>query len=63
MVGKIELVPCAFCSGIVDRQIGPRCESCGSYHHQVCWVEFDGCTTYGCPNSSDMRKFGVEDNG
>ena len=58
-----EFVPCAFCTGPVERNLGPRCTSCGVYLHVACWNDFGGCTTYGCENSEDMIKFQGENNG
>lgn len=52
-----EITKCAYCTGPVSRENGPRCESCGVYHHVDCWAEFGGCTTYGCTLSPDMIKF------
>jgi hypothetical protein len=48
---------CAYCSGPVDADAGPRCSSCGTAHHVDCWVDFGGCTTMGCKSSPDMRKY------
>jgi hypothetical protein len=48
---------CAFCTGPVVRESGPRCNDCGVFHHYECWKEFGGCTTYGCVQSPDMKKF------
>lgn len=54
---------CAFCTGSVDRENGPRCDECGVYIHVDCWNEFGGCTTYGCANSPDMKKYQGDSNG
>jgi hypothetical protein len=48
---------CAYCTGEVNREFGPRCPECQAFHHFQCWVDFGGCTTYGCKESPDMKKF------
>jgi hypothetical protein len=48
--------PCSYCTGPVRAQSGPRCGSCLALIHRDCWVDFDGCPTYGCVNSPDMRQ-------
>jgi len=47
--------PCSFCAGPLRTDSGPRCELCLSVIHRDCWVSFEGCPTYGCANSPDMR--------
>ena len=54
---KLLGATCAYCTGFVDREFGPRCKACETFHHRDCWVEFEGCTTFGCENSPDMVKF------
>lgn len=48
--------PCNYCTGPVRAQSGPRCGACLSLIHRDCWSEFEGCPTYGCVNSPDMRQ-------
>lgn len=51
------IATCAYCTGEINRAFGPRCPRCEVYHHRDCWIEFDGCTTYGCPESPDMKAY------
>jgi hypothetical protein len=46
---------CAYCTGTLARDAGPSCKSCGVMHHYDCWMEFGGCTTFGCHESPDMK--------
>ncbi len=55
--------PCSYCTGPIRSQTGPRCAGCLSLIHRDCWNEFDGCTTYGCVNSPDMRSASGSQNG
>jgi hypothetical protein len=48
---------CGYCTGPVNREFGPRCPVCETFMHKDCWVEFEGCVTYGCAENPDMRKF------
>ena len=44
-VGKI----CPFCKGeIKEDDIIVKCSKCDMPHHRDCWVENQGCTTFGC---------------
>lgn len=52
-----ETVPCSYCTGPVSRDVGPRCAACAVYIHVECANEFEGCPTFGCQNSPDMRKY------
>lgn len=56
------IMTCPYCQTVIhpnDRVV--YCEKCGIPHHEACWAENHGCTTYGCtgdrgtgsvPNSS-----------
>lgn len=50
-----NFAPCSYCSGPLKRDTGPFCDACESFIHRDCWKEFEGCPTYGCENSPDMR--------
>jgi hypothetical protein len=52
-----SIAVCAYCTGAVYRNAGPRCDSCEVFHHVDCWEEFSGCTTYGCVRSPDMIRY------
>jgi hypothetical protein len=48
---------CALCMDAVNPDFGPKCIACKSAHHRDCWIEFNGCTTFGCTESPDMREY------
>ncbi len=48
---------CPYCQCEIDA--GERsivCPTCGIPHHEECWQENGGCTTYGCENSPQVRQ-------
>lgn len=41
---------CPFCkTELGENDLVKVCDSCGIPHHQSCWNENKGCTTFGCP--------------
>lgn len=57
MIGEVTGTRiCPYCQS----EIGPNerviyCESCGIPHHESCWHENGGCTTYGCGGSNGSQ--------
>ena len=52
-----DKVFCALCMDEVNSEFGPKCRACKSAHHLDCWLEFSGCTTFGCSESPDMKNY------
>jgi hypothetical protein len=49
VVGKV----CPYCQSPIKRGVAVvTCPKCNIPHHQECWNENHGCTTYGCQNAS-----------
>lgn len=47
---------CPYCgAAITERQVMVVCAICRIPHHQECWDENRGCTTYGCPGTPVRR--------
>ncbi len=51
---------CPFCKTTIEEGEAVKvCPSCGIPHHEACWIENKGCTTFGCtaqyvdPNAAD----------
>lgn len=52
---------CPICqSGIAAEEVVVSCPSCGQIHHQECWVEVGGCSTYGCKETPSLVKDSAE---
>jgi hypothetical protein len=48
---------CPICqTAIADGEKGIACPSCSQIHHQECWIEVGGCSTYGCPQAPPETK-------
>jgi len=57
---RVRKVRCPYCATRVrgeDRAVA--CEACETIHHRECWMETEGCTTYGCGGHS-AREVGPE---
>jgi hypothetical protein len=54
---KIREVVCALCMDPTNAEFGPKCRSCKAFHHADCWIDFGGCTAFGCAESPDMKNF------
>src|SRR5262249_9424259 len=53
--GKESL--CPICqSGIVAEEPVIVCPNCDQVHHQACWQEIGGCSTYGCEQAPALTK-------
>lgn len=49
---------CGYCTGPINYQFGPRCPACDALIHKECWIEFEGCITFGCSENPDMKAYG-----
>lgn len=49
---------CGYCTGPINSQFGPRCPACETLLHRECWIDFDGCITFGCSENPDMKTYG-----
>jgi hypothetical protein len=48
---------CPVCqSGILENEAWLACPSCQQSHHQECWDEVRGCSTYGCKEAPALEK-------
>jgi len=44
--------PCPYCrAGLEPGAQAEKCDACNTLHHEDCWDENGGCTTYGCANA------------
>jgi hypothetical protein len=52
--------PCATCpicqSPVASQEPTTQCPECGQIHHQECWAEVGGCSTYGCKQAPNIEK-------
>lgn len=49
-IGKV----CPFCkTEIKEGEQVKQCDTCGIPHHQACWAENKGCSTFGCSEQHD----------
>jgi len=39
---------CGYCLTDLDDGEVTKCEACGTSYHRDCWVEYGGCTVFGC---------------
>ena len=47
---------CLYCSTeILEGDISVFCPECGAEFHHECWIENEGCSTYGCPQTGVLR--------
>jgi phage FluMu protein Com len=54
--GKTASV-CPICQSAIDESdIEVLCPKCDQVHHQECWLEIGGCSTYGCPEAPAIAK-------
>lgn len=48
---------CPICqTGIAPAEAYLACPQCGLFHHQECWHEIGGCSTYGCKAAPAVEK-------
>jgi hypothetical protein len=48
---------CPICqSGIAADEPVVACPNCDQVHHQACWLEIGGCSTYGCEQAPALTK-------
>jgi hypothetical protein len=47
----MQQTPCPWCGNKEYSAKNPSftCPKCGTMHHQSCWEEYGGCTTWECP--------------
>jgi len=47
---------CPYCgTGIRDGDVSIFCPSCGVEYHQECWLDSEGCATYGCSQTGILK--------
>jgi hypothetical protein len=52
-----QFATCRYCLIIIaESEAAMTCPGCGTLHHQKCWDELGGCTTYGCPQMVETKK-------
>jgi hypothetical protein len=50
-------VVCPICqSGVAVEEPAVRCPACEQVHHEECWTEIGGCSSYGCAKAPSMKK-------
>jgi hypothetical protein len=50
---SVSSTNCPYCKEAMEGQERWICRQCGSQHHQVCWMENEGCAVFGCPSVRD----------
>src|SRR5262249_58359856 len=51
---------CPICqSAVAEAEVIVTCPNCDQIHHQDCWLEIGGCSTYGCQQAPAAAKEGA----
>ncbi len=46
---------CPYCGSTLSEGTIAQCFRCDTHHHEDCWIEGDGCTTYSCGEKKALR--------
>ncbi|MBO5437987.1 MAG: hypothetical protein J6A23_10020 [Thermoguttaceae bacterium] len=51
-----DVPDCLYCSSAIqDGDVSVYCPECGAEFHHECWLENEGCSTYGCTQTGVLK--------